>query len=196
MVPMPSTFTADDYPQRRFTAVEILAMLESGALADDEPLELLDGRLVVVSPQGPAHSGLVVRLRRSLEAAYGPAFSARDHSPLDCGESSWPEPDIALVPSAADDYLGAHPHGIDAVLVIEIAVTSRDIDRAKAAIYCAAGVPEYWLVDVQARRLEVRTTPIPDHGAYALTRILDEEETLLLPGLTPEVRWTVRSLLP
>jgi len=91
-----------------------------------------------------------------------------------------------------DDYFESHPTGRDALLVVELAWSSQRIDRRKAAIYAAGGVEVYWLIDLAARKLELRTTPVD--GAYQVTRILGEDDVVPLPE--SDVRWTVRELLP
>ena len=144
---------------RRFTVAEVLAMVDAGILDDDERLELLDGALVPMSPQGPAHSGVAVVVRLALEAAFGAGFHVRPHSPLQAGASDLPEPDLAVVRGDPSAYLERLPQGVEAVLVVEIAQSSQRRDRGKASIYAAAGVSTYWLLDLAARRLEVRTEP-------------------------------------
>lgn len=63
---------------RRFTADEVLRMVETGILREDEPLELLDGELVVVSPRGPPHSSVASALDDLVRGAYvGGEFDER-----------------------------------------------------------------------------------------------------------------------
>src|SRR5262245_15212608 len=76
------------------------------------------------------------------------------HSPLALGEHSEPEPDVAVVAGAPEDYLAAHP--ATAALVVEVADSSLRLDRRfKAAAYARAGLPEYWIVNLPDRVLEV-----------------------------------------
>lgn len=80
----------------------------------------------------------------------------RVEAPLDLGPSSEPEPDLALVARRDDDYWTAHPSAADAVLVIEVADTSLAFDlEAKARLYSGAGIPHYWVIDVQQPCLHV-----------------------------------------
>jgi Uma2 family endonuclease len=85
-----------------------------------------------------------------------------------------------------------HPTGAEAVLVAEIAWTSQRVNRRKAAIYAAGAVEVYWLVDLAARKLELRTTPVD--GVYLVTRVLGEDDVVELPESSE--RWRVRDLLP
>ena len=80
------------------------------------------------------------------------------------------------------DYERRHPAGADALLVVEVARTSQALDRRKARIFAAAGVPVYWLVDVVKRRLEVFSHP-SESGAFAQRRTLGPGDNVELPGL-------------
>jgi Uma2 family endonuclease len=130
-------------------------MVVTGAL-EDEPVELLEGLLVEVSPQGSSHAWVIVRLTRHLSSAR--AWLAVQ-LPLEAKPRSEPEPDLAL--TEAEPTFDHHFR--TAVLAVEVAVTSHKKDReTKAPIYARAGVPTYWLVDVPAEVVEVRTEPGPD----------------------------------
>jgi Uma2 family endonuclease len=179
--------------RRHFTADEIERMVEVGILGEDEPLELLEGELIVVAPQNPVHAALAERIRRLVEKAHGRGAHARTHSPLAAGPASLPEPDIGLSRGEVEDYLDRHPTGRDTLLVVEIATTSRMVGRTKARIYAQAGVPVNWLVDVPNRRVEVRTEP-RGNGEYALTQILEPPQQLEVPGSRTPI--AVASLLP
>jgi Uma2 family endonuclease len=80
-------------------------------------------------------------------------FELRIESPLVLGDRQEPEPDLALVTVREDAYLNAHPSGSDTLLVIEVADSSLpfDLDR-KYRLYADAGIPNYWVVDVQEPR--------------------------------------------
>jgi Uma2 family endonuclease len=127
-------------------------MVETGAL-EGEPVELLDGLLIEMSPQGDSHITAIMRLTRHFRTAKAWLMV---QLPLEARPSSEPEPDLALV--RGDSPSWQHPR--DALLTVEIAVTSHKKDRGKKLqIYARAGVPIYWLVDVPGRAVEVRTGP-------------------------------------
>ncbi|MCB9536958.1 MAG: Uma2 family endonuclease [Myxococcales bacterium] len=176
---------------RRFTVDEVLNMIDAGILGEDEPLELIDGELIYVSPQGPPHASLTNNIRDDLFLAYGAGAHVREAKPIIAGDDSLPEPDVAVFRGHRDDYAGRHPRGDECLLAVEVAHTSHSADRAKAAVYAAAGVPVYWLVDLPARRLEVHGEPRPD-GRYALVRVLAGDDRVSLPGL--DVTWRVGDL--
>lgn len=163
-------------PRHRLTVDDLDALIVSGCL-DDARVELIDGELLAMSQQGPIHASLTVWLHRRLEAAYGQGFHVRDHSPLRAGRHDQPEPDLALVRGEAP-RTGPHPTGADVVLVMEVSVSSLEVDRMKAAVYARAGVPAYWLVDPEGGRIEVHRGPQAD-GSYR------SKETYLRGDLIP-----------
>jgi Uma2 family endonuclease len=174
-----------------FSPRDVARMVDEGILRPDEPVELLEGRLVIVSPQGPPHASLVGALAEKLRAAYGARHAVREEKPLELSDSL-PEPDVAVVRGEQLDYAAQHPSGSDALLVVEVAVTSQMLDRDKARLYAKASVPVFWLLDVPARRLEVHTDPQPD-GRYRFVQVLSDEDAAGPPET--QTRWKVRELL-
>jgi Uma2 family endonuclease len=181
-----------DLPRRRFTVDEVYRMVEDGILDEDEHVELLDGELVVVSPQGPPHVAPVAELNRRLMRAYGRGCHVRVQMPLFATPHSLPEPDLAVAVGQPRDYRERHPGGSDVHLVIEVARTSQALDRRKAAVYAAAGVPVYWLVDLRAKSIDVFTKPTPA-GRYERRQTFVVGQTVELPGLSK--RWPVAELV-
>lgn len=148
-------------------------IVDSGAL-EGQRVELLDGVLVEMSPQSPAHSTVIMRLMRHFAAA--PRWWTRVRMPVEVRPDSEPEPDLAVV--AEEPSPIEHPS--TALLVIEVAVSSQMIDRnVKAAKYAAARIPTYWLVDVPARAVEVRTQP--GAGGYERCDTYGEQDKLPSP---------------
>jgi len=167
-------------------------MVAAGIIREDEPVELLEGVLVEMSPQGPIHAEGTTNLADRLRAAYAGRARVREEKPMAVGIYSLPEPDIAVVRGGSGVYVDHHPTGADAILVVELAWSSQEEDRRKAGIYAAAGVPVYWLVDLAARKLELRTAP--DAGGYRSLEVLGEDDFVLPPDLGQS--WRVRDLLP
>ncbi len=172
-------------PLRRFDADAYARMVASGAL-DGEPVELLEGVLCEVSPQTPAHALIIQRLTRHLARAEA---WLRVQLPLQVARDSVPEPDLALV----IEEPGADRHPTSAMLVVEVAVSSHEVDRGiKAQLYGAAGIPVYWLIDEPGRSIEVRTGPTPD--GYTRTDVYALGATVPSPAAGVDVL-TVASLL-
>ncbi|MGA7120054.1 MAG: Uma2 family endonuclease [Polyangiaceae bacterium] len=151
---------ADPIPSeaiRPLKRAEYLKLAETGAF-DGERVELLYGRIVTLSPQRERHSYSVTQLTHLLIRAVGDRARIRIQMPFLAPHESVPEPDVAVVPPG--DYLNAHP--AVAYLVIEVADSSLRVDRAKAALYAEAGVPEYWIVNLVAGFLERHQEPGPE----------------------------------
>lgn len=134
-------------------------MVASGAF-DGQRIELIDGLLIEMSPASPLHDALIERLAEHLGAAVG--HRLRIQMGLRVTEGAIPEPDLALV--AGPLRFDLRPR--TAALVVEVAVSSLALDRArKAELYAVAGVGAYWIVDVAGRAVEVRSEPGP--GGFA-----------------------------
>jgi Uma2 family endonuclease len=183
----------EQLPHRRFTADEVWQMIETGVLSEDEPLELLEGELVVVNAQGPIHQTLSERTRRLLEQAFGEGVHGRTHSTIDAGDDDLPEPDVVILRGEVDDYLDRVPTAADILLVVEVSRTSLQADRRKARIYARAGVSVYWLVNLPAQHLEVYASPSPD-GENVERRTYSAADEVPVPGT--DARLPVRHLLP
>jgi Uma2 family endonuclease len=159
-------------PLRR---VEFERLVELG-MFEDERVELLRGLLVAMSPIGSLHGESVARLTEILLPALMGRARVRVQAAFVADDESEPEPDIAVVPM--EDYWDGHP--AVAHLLIEVAESSLRKDRLiKARIYAEAGVPEYWIVDLGGRAIEVYRQP--GDGRYAdVTRHGDGERVALL----------------
>lgn len=148
-------------------------IVDSGAL-EGQRVELLDGVLVEMSPQSPAHILVITTLMRHFAAE--PRWWMQVQGPIEVRPDSEPEPDIAIY----EDRPPVGRHHQTALLVVEVAVSSQMIDRnVKATKYAAAGIPAYWLVDVPARTIEVRTEPGPD--GYERCTVYREHDRLPSP---------------
>jgi len=150
-------------PVHRLDVETYNRIVESGAL-EGQRVELLDGVLVEMSRQSPAHTLVITRLMRHFAAT--PRWWTRVQMPVEVRPDSEPEPDLMIVA----DEPSPDQHPSTGLLVIEVAVSSQMIDRnVKAAKYAAAGIPTYWLVDLPARLIEVRTEPGSDGYGHCAT---------------------------
>jgi Uma2 family endonuclease len=122
------------------------------------PVELLRGTIIEKMSKSPLHAAVSDELRRLLSTQLRTGHFLRSEGPLTLADSE-PEPDISIVKGESADFRHAHP--ATAELVIEVAVSSLEIDRVKALIYAEAGVKEYWIVCPQEKRVEVYRRPGP-----------------------------------
>jgi len=173
----------------RFTVDEYHRMAEVGILTEDDRVELLDGQIVAMTPIGPPHAGCVTRLTRLLTRALGDAATVSIQNPVVLGAHWEPEPDVAVLAFRADGYAARHPGPRDVLLLIEVVDSSTHIDRRlKLPAYAAAGIPEAWLADLPADRIEVHRDPTPQ--GYAAVRIAERGDTvtpLALEGVSLRV---------
>ncbi len=137
---------------------EYAALVERGVF-DGAHVELLEGRIVSMSPIGGPHRYGVCRLGEILTRALPGRAVVYIQSSFLTPRESQPEPDIAVVPLG--DYLDQPP--ATAYLIVEVAESSLSTDRlVKARLYAAAGVPEYWIVNLVKEVVEVYTAPGPE----------------------------------
>jgi Uma2 family endonuclease len=134
-------------------------MIEAGVLTPEDRVELIDGEILAMTPQGSSHATAVLLVQDTLRAAFGRDVHIRTHLPLALGSDSEPEPDVAVVAGSVRDYRDAHPQS--ALLVVEVADTTLAYDRdVKGSLYARAGVPEYWLVNLAKALVEVHRDPM------------------------------------
>jgi Uma2 family endonuclease len=177
-----------------FTRERYLALFEQGVLDPEDRVELLEGVVVAMAPSNPRHAVATALVAEALRAAVGSAAAVREQHSFDAGPHSVPEPDVAVVPGRHTDYLKSHPNR--AHLVVEVAEYSLPQDRlTKLRIYAAAGVPEYWIVNLRDDVVEVHRAPDTDAPAYRQRRIARRGERLEVAAL-PGAAVAVADLLP
>jgi Uma2 family endonuclease len=172
-----------------FTPERYFALADEGVLRPDDRVELLEGVIVAMAPQGPLHASVVSNLVRCFFERLGDRAAVRMQLPLLAGASSVPEPDVALVPGRESDYARRHPE--TAHLVVEIADSSLPQDRlTKAVIYAEAGIPEYWIVNLRDRVVEVQRDPdrrLRLYASRATTRPGDAIRLVAFPDVAVPV---------
>ena len=147
-MPAPEQFR----PLRRVEYDQLVAL----GTFQGERVELIGGALRYMSPIGPPHTSTVDALNRLLVLALGERAWVRVQGSFAAGELSQPEPDFCILPLG--DYHSAHPS--EAHLIIEVADSSLRYDRGeKALLYASCGVPEYWVVNLVERTVEVHREP-------------------------------------
>lgn len=145
---------------RRWTKDEFYRLGECGFFAGQRA-ELIEGEIMVQSPQKAEHFTAIKRVARILESHFGTGFDVRAQGPLALGQHTEPEPDVAIVTGQSEDYQKAHPQS--ALLVVEVSETTLVYDQTdKASLYAAAGIADYWIVNLVADQLEVYRCPAPD----------------------------------
>lgn len=176
---------------RRWTVDEFEAMIDAGIFHPDERLELIHGTLLAMAPQQARHAQSAALVYEVLFQNCPDDHHVRSQSPLRLGPDDRPEPDVFLVAGSAASVRELPSFS---PLVVEIADSSLTYDRStKADLYARHGLPEYWIVDLQHRTVEVYTDPGPD--VYRTKRTVEPGDTITL-GCAPDAALGVEALLP
>ena len=188
----PDTAAREGPRSRRFTHDEYMRMGEAGILTEDDPVELIHGQIVEMSPENSPHRICIAKANQLfVEALSGTDCFVQPQSTLPLDAHNAPEPDLAVLRGTPDALMEGE---LPVVLAVEVADSSLERDRnVKQALYAAAGIPVYWIVNLQARTVEVYTEPEAERYRERTTR--GEDETVSLPGDT-DATISVHSLLP
>lgn len=144
---------APPLPLRRFSVEQYHQLGQLGVLTPEDKVELLEGWIIEKMNQRPIH-GFIVRLLNEFFLRELPTgWICQCQLPITT-ERSEPEPDLAILKGSHADFRHRHPAGTDCRLVVEVADTSLEKDRAKATIYHQAGVQEYWIINVVEKQIE------------------------------------------
>jgi Uma2 family endonuclease len=146
-------WTVDDYHR----------MIEAGIL-ENRRVELLEGEILEMTPEGPLHKYYEEKLADYLRSCLLNQALVREAAPIilknSQQENSEPEPDISIVKLPRENYRDRHPGVDDIFWVIEVSdsTLTKDLD-IKRKTYAAAGIQEYWIIDVKNRQLIIFHSP-------------------------------------
>jgi len=177
----------------RYTVQEYFDLVTQGILQADDRVELLEGIIVAEPPMDPPHASGITRVDTAIRKLLGGRAVVRVQQPFIVGGYSVPEPDVAVVPGTEADYDTQHP--TQALLIVEVAASSLPQDRlTKSRIYAAAQVPEYWLVNLRDRCVEVFRDPDVANRVYRARHVAQPGDDIALAAAEASVR--VSDLLP
>jgi len=144
----------------RLSVEQYEAMVASGAFKKEDRLELIEGSLVEKMTKGPNHSTGSEDCWRAIHAVLAAGWHVRIEKPIRIPDrDSEPEPDVSVARGKTADYRRRHAGPAEVGLVVEVADSSVEDDRAMAMTYGGGGIPVYWLVNVRDGQLEVYTEP-------------------------------------
>ena len=145
----------------KWSTTDYHQMVAAGILANRQ-VELLAGEIIERAPKTPLHYNVAKRDSRYLETLLQGKADVRFNGPITLADSE-PQPDIAIVRLPESAYDMRHPYPEDIYWVVEVAKTSLQKDLTiKAAIYAAAKIPEYWVLDLVGQQLRVFRDPVED----------------------------------
>ena len=179
-----------DPPRKRWSRAEC-DTLEASGLWDQQRLELVQGELISKMGKKRPHVNALVAVQAWLVRTFGEQF-VNPEAPIDVAPednpTSEPEPDLVVLTKPSREFEHSNPRPTDLRLVVEISDSTLGFDlTTKAELYARAGIIEYWVFDVAARRLIVHREPI--EGMYRSVTAYGADETvtpLASPG--PEFR--------
>jgi Uma2 family endonuclease len=145
MTPIAAKWSIDDYHK----------MIETGLL-DGRSVELINGEIIQMLPEGIAHSFYCRGTAKYLRSILGDRAEISEAHPISLPNDSEPEPDIAVLKTPDTRYQSRHPAPADLFWLIEIANTTLVNDLGvKKDLYALSGILEYWVMDLQTSELKI-----------------------------------------
>lgn len=173
----------DSLPLARFDRDAVIALHESGVLPFDRPVEMIDGVLIEISPAHHAHAHAMTKLVIAIRSKLQASSTLLADAAIYLAKDPMLTPDLVVLPPG---ILSHEASGSDPELVVEIsdAALRRDVGP-KARDYAQNGVSEYWIVDINNRKLHIHRDPGPAGYHNVVIQCWSTPETaLLIPGLT------------
>ncbi|MGK7948663.1 MAG: Uma2 family endonuclease [Xenococcaceae cyanobacterium] len=165
-------------------------LVESGLL-EGKPVELLEGEIIEMSPEGVEHSYTnhsIVKYLRELLAQEAEIIQAQ---PITL-DNSEPEPDVTIARLPEAIYRTHHPYAQDIYWLIEIANRTLTIYlKQKSRLYARNDIPEYWVIDLVGKKLIVHTQP--DKEEYS--QIVEYKTGVVIPQAFPKIAIELDKLL-
>jgi Uma2 family endonuclease len=179
---------------RQLTSTEYYGMIESGIIREGERVELILGQIFTMAAKGNRHTLCTRKLFKHLLSLIGDRADVQSQDPITLPNNSEPEPDIVIARCRSDEYINSHPSPEDIILVIEVADSTIKFDReTKAPLYAAAGISEYWIVNLIDDRLEIYRQP--EGNIYTSIEIVTPPRSIRLPHF-PEISLNISDFFP
>ena len=188
-----------DEPQRiKWTKDEYYRMAELGFF-QGKKVELIEGEIIEMTPMKSPHATSVSLVSEVLRESFGKMFYVRSQLPLSFSKINEPEPDVVVVPGSIRDFTDSHPK--TAELVVEISDATLRYDRIeKMSLNAKYKIKDYWIVNINDKRLEVYRRPIKDKTAFYgfsyAERLIFTEKDEVAPLAAPDAKIKVTDLLP
>lgn len=162
----------------RFNIETYHRLISAGILHEDDRIELIEGRIVDMTPIGTRHSACVKRLNSIFSHKLQGIAIVSVQDPVQLSEEqSEPQPDISLLKYREDFYSSELPKAEDVLLIVEVGDTSVEYDREiKIPLYARANIQEVWLVNLLKDCIEVHSSP--RSGGYESIKIIRNTQTI------------------
>lgn len=170
------------------TAEDYQKMGKAGIFENKPKVELIDGEIYTRSPITPDHNGHVDKVSRFFNRKFiDDQALVRTQGSIRTDDLSEPEPDITLLKFDESFYSIKQATAADVILVVEVAVFTLKKDRTiKKKKYATAGIPEYWIVIPQSKKIEVYQDP--QDGDYAKKTTYSRKSSWRLERFDIEVK--------
>lgn len=177
----------------QFTVSDYHRMVDAEILAEDDPVELVEGEILRMAPVGSRHAAHVNRLNRYLTLELGDRAIVSVQNPIYINDFSEPEPDLSILKPRDDFYSEAHPRPEEVLWLIEVSDTSLEFDReVKLPLYARHGIPELWVVNLSDSVIQVFRSP--EDGDYRERSVVGKGERLS-PQAFPELELRIDEIL-
>ncbi|MEM6251791.1 MAG: Uma2 family endonuclease [Cyanobacteria bacterium P01_D01_bin.156] len=175
---------------KRWTLDEYHQLIAQGFLTSKSAVELINGQIIEMVPQQPPHAATTDEGGDYLKALFAGKAKVRVQLPVTLPPDSEPEPDFAIVRIDENFYRDRHPNPDDIYLIIEVADSTLRKDRQyKSQLYAQAGIPEYWIINLQQHQVIVYRQGQAD--GYQLEQTFeatDGVQPLAFPELTVDLK--------
>ena len=175
--------------KHRFRVEDYYRIGETGVLAPDARVELLDGEIIDMSPVGPPHGSVVRRLNRFFSQLARDRWQVAVQDAVRLDDYSEPQPDLMLLKPVADDYRTRNPGPQDVLLLVEVAASSLASDRGtKLPAYGRSGISEVWIVNLEDETIEVYREPhLAGYASATVARPGEKARPLAFPDAAVDV---------
>jgi Uma2 family endonuclease len=188
----PANLSSDSL--KYWTVQDYDRMSDLGIFNPSERTELIAGQIVLMVAKGTAHVVSLQLLADVLRQQLGDAALIRTQDPVVLDDFSEPEPDLAIVKGNILDYTDRHPLPADVYLVVEVANSTLKYDcEVKDKLYAQAGIPEYWVINLQDRQVHVFREPTPT--GYRQQFLLTELQSISALAFSA-IAFPITSILP
>jgi len=194
-------------PLVSITVEQYHRMLAAGLIHEGAPIELIKGMLVRKNRAargadsmtiGESHATVIGKLLELHALLKTHQVHIRIQQPVTLPSDGEPEPDAAIVPGTLANYADHHPGPGEILCVIEAADSSLENDRTvKQSVYASAGIPQYLIINIPDKQIEVHEQPLPSQGRYGQVAIVKPGQNVaLLAGPDKRLEVPVAELLP
>lgn len=176
----------------KWTVEDYHRMVAAGILAGRQ-VELLNGEIVEMAPEGEPHAYVSDEAGEYLIYLLSDRAKIRQGKPITLLQSnSEPEPDITVAQRLGRDYRAHHPYPENIFWLIEYSNSSLSKDlEIKSKVYAAAGIPEYWVINLRTMQLVVFRVPT-DIGYQSKETLIQGN---IYPLAFPDISVSIERLL-